>query len=99
MNDNIVQDFIVILQMHGFNNPIPSRQLELRFNISDREVRQIVNGMRCKTLPIGSDARGYYWCSKQGELVPTIKRLSNSIKSLFDVQKGLLQAQEELKGL
>ena len=45
----------------GAGSAVQSKGLELRFQMSGRKIRDIVNTLRCEGHPICSDDGGYYY--------------------------------------
>ncbi|MGB5107535.1 MAG: hypothetical protein WBP42_12575 [Candidatus Zixiibacteriota bacterium] len=67
-----------------FARPMTSRELELTLAITGVQVRAIVSYLRVvQHYPIGSDQRGYFWCTSREQLETTIKHMEErGIKDL-----------------
>jgi hypothetical protein len=66
--------------------------LEPRFGVSGREIRDIVNELRCGGHPICSDDSGYWYAANESELTATIRQLNSRIGKIAQARNGLLRA-------
>ena len=57
-----------------------SAALEAAIGISGTDLRKLVNRMRRKGVPIGSDRCGYFYAATAGEVYSTIQHLPQSIR-------------------
>ena len=80
----------------GQSNAIKSPALEARFGISGRELREVVNELRCRGYPVCSDDSGYYYASNEAELTATIRQLNSRISKIAMARNGLVRAMETL---
>ena len=59
----------------GESNAATSRELECIFSIKGIEVRQMVNRLRRKGIPIASSGSGYFYAATEQEVRATIAHL------------------------
>ena len=74
----------------GRKKAAKSPVLEARFNITGKELRDMVNSLRRAGYPICSDERGYYYAKTAQELKATINQLSRRIAGIATARDGLL---------
>ena len=60
----------------GETNAATSRELECIFSIKGIEVRQMVNRLRRKGIPIASSGSGYFYAATEQEVRATIAHLT-----------------------
>lgn len=67
-----------------FARPMTSSEIEVKLHLSGVQVRAIVSYLRVvHKQPIGSDQRGYFWCTSREQLDTTIKHMEErGIKDL-----------------
>lgn len=76
----------LILNHRGERNAVHSRELERRFGISGRRVREQIRILRmCEGQPVCSSCRGYFYPESTAEIVDTIIRLRVNALSLNDL--------------
>lgn len=59
------------------------------FNLSTREVRKLIEGMRRKGIRIGSDHRGYYLCNNEKEFQTFLKSYTAQAKSILSIAQAM----------
>ena len=69
-----------------------SKELELRFQMSGRKIRDIVNALRCQGHPICSDDGGYYYGANKNEVLVSIRQLNSRIEKIAEAKNGLVDA-------
>lgn len=69
-----------------------SAELEAVLGISGTDLRKLVNRMRRKGVPIGSDRCGYFYASTAGEVYSTIQQLKSMENGLAAARRGLEQS-------
>lgn len=74
---------------HGAENSAISKTLESELNISSRELRDLVNALRCDGIPIASDQSGYYYAKTEKEVRMTIRHMKNRIVGINTAISGL----------
>jgi len=74
---------------HGAENAAKSKVLESELNISSRELRDLVNALRCDGVPIASDQSGYYYAKTEKEVRMTIRHMKNRIVGINTAISGL----------
>ena len=80
----------LILNHRGERNAVHSRELERRFDISGRRIREQIRILRmCEGQPICSSCRGYFYPETAAEIVDTIIRLRVSALSLSDLCRSI----------
>lgn len=91
---NIDQDLCEYLYYKhmGKENAASSKTLEAIFDISGKRIRDIVNTLRCKGVPICSDMLGYYYASTQHEINTTIAQLNSRMTKISNAKNGLLNS-------
>ena len=91
---NLNQKFLSHLKRNhtGAGSAVQSKGLELRFQMSGRKVRDIVNALRCDGHPICSDDGGYYYGANQHEVLGSIRQLNSRIEKIAEAKNGLVDA-------
>lgn len=91
---DITEKFQVYLKRHhtGEGKAVQSRCLENRFHVSGRNVRNIVNTLRCDGNPICSDENGYYYAANKKEVMRSISQLDSRISKIAEAKNGLVNA-------
>lgn len=64
-------------------------ELEAALGISGTDLRKLVNRMRRKGIPIGSDRCGYFYAATAGEVYSTIQQLQSMENGLAAARHGL----------
>ena len=71
------------------DNPIKSKVIEQKYNLSGEIVREIVRNARRNGVPIASDSNGYFYAASQKELKETLDQLRNRAKSILKTINAL----------
>lgn len=79
----------------GRKNTRKSIVIERALNISNNEVRRLVNRLRKQRKPIGSNKDGYFYAVTAGEIYDTIQQLENMKKGLEAAIHGLVSALDD----
>lgn len=74
---------------YGAENAAISKTLVSELNISSRELRDLVNALRCDGIPIASDQSGYYYAKTEKEVRMTIRHMKNRIVGINTAISGL----------
>lgn len=73
----------------GRKNTHKSAQIERALDMSGNELRRLVNRLRRKGVPIGSNKDGYFYAITAGEVYATIRQLQTMSKGLDAAIHGL----------
>lgn len=78
---------------------IKNRELRELFNLTDRQVRRVVNELRCEGVTICSSSEGYWYSEDRADIQKTLHRMEAQIYnmkcSIAGLQKVLKEAQDE----
>jgi hypothetical protein len=77
----------------GKENAIKSKALESIFNCKGKEIRHMVNELRCLGVPICSCSHGYFYSTDAAEIQETMDHLAgraSRIQAAHDGMKTLL---------
>ena len=78
---------------------LKNRDLRTLFNLTERQVRRVVNELRRDGVPICSSSEGYWYSSDRADIVKTLNRMEaqkNNMELSIAGLRGLLQeAQDE----
>lgn len=77
---------------HGAEKAIISKKLESTLSMSGKELRKIINTLRCEGIPIASDQNGYYYAKTESEIEITIQHMRNRIIGISFAIAGLKRA-------
>ncbi len=90
------QRFAEYLQQYhlGESGAVTSRELEVTFSIRGKEVRDTVNRLRRKGVPIASSASGYFYAATEQEVRATIAHMTHRISGIAAAIRGLNQSLE-----
>lgn len=69
-------------------------ELERALGISGTDLRKLVNRLRRKGVPIGSDRSGYFYAITAGEVYSTIRQLRTMADGIEAAIRGLEDALE-----
>lgn len=91
---SIDERFLTYLKTNhtGEGRAAQSKLLEIRFQMSGRKIRDIVNALRCEGYPICSDDGGYYYAANKNEVLGSIRQLNSRIKKIAGAKNGLVDA-------
>ena len=76
----------------GERNAITNRELEAAFGIKGRDVRNLINRLRRRGVPICSCAMGYYYADTEAELTHTIRQLLSRSREIAAAGSGMMKA-------
>ena len=93
-NSNLNKRFLSHLKRNhtGTGRAVQSKGLELRFQMSGRKIRDIVNSLRCEGHPICSDDCGYYYGANENEVLGSIRQLNSRIEKIAEAKNGLVNS-------
>ena len=74
-----------------------SAALEAAIGISGTDLRKLVNRMRRKGVPIGSDRCGYFYATNASEVYDTIRQLKQMVSGLEAAISGLERSMERFR--
>lgn len=80
----------------GESNSISSRELERIYGVRGTTIRQMVNRLRIKGVPICSCDVGYYYAETEEEVSRTIRQLRSRIAKIAEAERGLAQSIQNL---
>lgn len=73
---------------------VSGAELEQVLGINGTDLRKLVNRLRRKGIPVGSDRGGYFYAVTAGEVYTTIRQLKAMSSGLEAAIRGLEQALE-----
>lgn len=73
---------------------VSGAELEQVLGINGTDLRKLVNRLRRKGIPVGSDRSGYFYAVTAGEVYDTIRQLKRMASGLEAAINGLEQALE-----
>lgn len=76
----------------GGEKAVQSRELENKFQVSSRNIRNIVNELRCEGYPICSDENGYYYAENKEEILKSIYQLDSRMGKIAEAKNGLVNS-------
>ncbi|PYG89378.1 hypothetical protein LY28_00597 [Ruminiclostridium sufflavum DSM 19573] len=76
----------------GAGKASQSKSLEMRFQMSGRKIRDIVNMLRCEGHPVCSDEGGYYYAANKSEILGSICQLNSRIEKIAEAKNGLIRS-------
>ena len=82
----------------GRCNAIQSCALETALHMSGNDLRNVVNRLRRKAVPIASGRCGYYYAATAGEVYMTIQQLQTMDKGLLAAIHGLILSMDDFGG-
>ena len=87
-------DIVDYLKAHHTteDRAIKARDLCELFNITNRELRNMVSGLRQDREAVCSSSNGYWYSTEREDLEKTIHRLQGQIKNMNSSIKGLKKA-------
>lgn len=77
---------------YGEQNAITSKELEVAFSVSGKNIRNAVNALRQRGEPICSEKSGYFYAVNEQEINRSIRQLTNRIINIAKAQRGLIKA-------
>jgi biotin operon repressor len=82
----------------GRRNAVKSAELESRFGVRGKAIRDAVNSLRRAGYAVCSDETGYYYAATAAELKATINQLSGRIEGIAAAREGLVKAYRLMGG-
>lgn len=76
---------------------VKGRELCTLFNLSSKQVRNVVSDLRQGGEPICSSNAGYWYSDKSEDIGRTITRLSEQVKNMSRSIEGLYKAKERVE--
>ena len=73
---------------------VSGAELEQVLGVSGTDLRKLVNRLRRKGVPIGSDRSGYFYAVNAGEVYSTIRQLRRMADGIETAIRGLEDALE-----
>ena len=86
---------------NGKAKAIKSQELESLFNCKGVQIREKVNELRSRGVPICSCNKGYYYSESMDDIKETIVHLDSRIKKIKTAESGMrkiLNSMEEMNG-
>jgi hypothetical protein len=83
---------ILYTEHRGKINAITSKQIEKEFGYKGKDIRRIVNEMRCQGIPICSCSKGYFYAASVDDINETLAHLKSRIISIQAAQDGMNQS-------
>lgn len=83
---------------YGRRNARRSSELETTLHMSGNDLRNVVNRLRRKTIPIASGRCGYFYAETAGEVYLTIQQLQTMDKGLLAAIYGLILSMDHFGG-
>lgn len=71
-----------------------SRELERTFSVRGKELRNAVNRLRRRGIPIASSSSGYFYAATEQEVRSTIVHMTNRISGIAAAIRGLNKSLE-----
>ncbi len=79
----------------GEQNAATSRELETAFDISGKDLCDLVNTLRRSGVPIASNGTGYFHAANEQEVRATIAHMTHRISGIAAAIRGLTMALEQ----
>ena len=76
---------------------IKSRDLRTLFNLTDRQLRNVINGLRRDAEPICSSSYGYWYSKDPEDLEKTLHKMEAQIHNMNYSIAGLQRILQEIK--
>ena len=84
------------IKQYKMNNPIKSKELQVKFGLRGVHIREIVHFLRTEEhLPICSDSSGYFYARNKYEAQHTIAQLRSRIRQINEAVLGIEKAEYE----
>lgn len=85
------------MYQHNKHNKIKSYEIERRFDVKGKTVRETVNELRRMGYPICSDNQGYFYATEKTDLYETITNLEHRIRGIKNALNGLYDTLTKIK--
>ncbi|MDE6996775.1 MAG: hypothetical protein K2P04_02720 [Oscillospiraceae bacterium] len=79
----------------GESGAATSQELEIALSVRSREVRDAVNRLRCRGVPIASSSSGYFYAATEQEVRATIAHMTHRISGISAAIRGLNKSLEK----
>ena len=79
------------------NKAIKGRELCVLFNLTDKQLRNVVSGLRQEGNPICSSSYGYWYSTDPEDIEKTIHRLEAQVANMNISIRGLEKALQEVQ--
>lgn len=79
------------------NKAIKGRELCVLFNLTDKQLRNVVSGLRQEGKPICSSSYGYWYSTDPEDIEKTIHRLEAQVSNMNISIRGLEKALQEVQ--
>ena len=76
---------------------VKNRELRALFNLTDRQVRNIVSQLRQECEPVCSSSNGYWYSTDPADIEKTLHKLEVQVVNMSTAINGLLMALQEVK--
>ena len=73
----------------GKENAIKSKALESLFRCKGKEIRHMVNELRCLGVPICSCSHGYFYSTRPSDIRETINHLAGRANKIIAAHDGM----------
>ena len=84
------KQLIILLKTHSESDPITGKILVTRLGLKNGKVlRDYVNTLRCMSVPICANSRGYWYAENLGQVKAEIISLEGRISGIKNAIKGL----------
>ena len=71
---------------------VKGRELCVLFNLTDKQIRNVVSGLRQEGLPVCSSSCGYWYSEDPEDIEKTLRRLEGQVKNMNSSITGLKKA-------
>ena len=79
----------------GESGAATSRELERTFSVRGKELRDAVNRLRRRGVPIASNSNGYFYAATEQEVRATIAHMTHRISGIAAAIRGLNKSLEQ----
>ena len=79
----------------GESGAATSRELERTFSVRGKELRDAVNRLRRRGVPIASNSNGYFYAATEQEVRATIAHMTHRISGIAAAIRGLNRSLEK----
>lgn len=73
---------------------VKGRELRMLFNLTDKQVRNVISSLRQEGIPVCSSSAGYWYSEDPDDIGITLHRLEAQVEHMGLSIKGLRKAQE-----
>ena len=96
---NVGSDIVDYLKAYhrAEEQAIKGKYLRSIFNLKDRQLRDVVSGLRQAGVAICSSSQGYWYSEDPTDINKTLRRLEGQIMNMNNSIKGLKQVLQEEK--